>query len=65
MVKSATPTSTSRKPSKVEGLKERSNFLREPVATELLQDTNHFTAIKSPIAKEYNTFLNSQQLLSV
>ena len=39
MVKSSTPpTPVTRKPSKVEGIKERSNFLREPVATEILQD---------------------------
>ena len=41
-----TPTTSEkkvRKPSKLEGIKERSNFLREPVATELLQDTTHFT----------------------
>ena len=43
MVKSAPPATTSQKPSKVEGIKERSNFLREPVATELLQDTTHFS----------------------
>jgi sulfite reductase (ferredoxin) len=38
-----TPTPAVRKPSKVEGIKERSNFLREPVASELLLDTNAFT----------------------
>jgi sulfite reductase (ferredoxin) len=38
------PTVTSsKKPSKVEGMKERSNYLREPIATELLQDTTHFS----------------------
>jgi sulfite reductase (ferredoxin) len=42
MVKSA-PAPIVRKPSKVEGIKERSNYLREPLATELLQDTTHFT----------------------
>ena len=56
MVKSATPTSTSRKPSKVEGLKERSNFLREPVATELLQDTNHFTEDAVQILKFHGSY---------
>lgn len=30
-------------PSKVEGIKDRSNFLREPVASELLAPTTHFT----------------------
>ena len=39
MVKSAPLPIASRKPSKVEAIKERSNFLREPVATEILQDT--------------------------
>lgn len=29
--------------SKVEGIKKRSNYLREPIATELLQDTNCFS----------------------
>ncbi|MGQ4648320.1 sulfite reductase, ferredoxin dependent [Lyngbya aestuarii] len=38
-----TPTSSSSKPSKLEGIKERSNYLREPVATELQQETTHFT----------------------
>lgn len=42
MVQSQT-SPTIRKQSKVEGIKERSNFLREPVATELRQDTTHFS----------------------
>jgi sulfite reductase (ferredoxin) len=42
MVISPTPPPV-RKPSKVEGIKERSNFLREPVASELLLDTNAFS----------------------
>ena len=41
MVISSTPIV--RKPSKVEGIKERSNFLREPVASELQLDTNAFS----------------------
>lgn len=41
MVISSTPAI--RKPSKVEGIKERSHFLREPIASELLLDTNAFT----------------------
>ena len=56
MVKSSTPTSVSRKPSKVEDLKERSNFLREPVATELLQDTNHFTEDAVQILKFHGSY---------
>ncbi|MFM6255774.1 MAG: hypothetical protein ACKPEQ_42695, partial [Dolichospermum sp.] len=43
MVNSADSFVTNRKPSKVEGIKENSNFLREPVATEILQDTTHFS----------------------
>ncbi|MBD1821294.1 sulfite reductase, ferredoxin dependent [Cyanobacteria bacterium FACHB-DQ100] len=41
MVISSTPIV--RKPSKVEGIKERSNFLREPVASELKLDTKAFS----------------------
>ncbi len=56
MVKSSTPTSATRKPSKVESLKERSNFLREPVATEILQDTNHFTEDAVQILKFHGSY---------
>ncbi len=42
MTLSTTPPKVS-KPSKVEGLKERSNSLREPLATELLNDLNYFS----------------------
>ena len=57
MVKSSTPpTPATRKPSKVEGLKERSNFLREPVATEILQDTNHFTEEAVQILKFHGSY---------
>ncbi|MCT7949902.1 sulfite reductase, ferredoxin dependent [Ancylothrix sp. C2] len=45
-----------RKPSKVEGLKERSNQLREPVATELLQDTTHFTEDAIQILKFHGSY---------
>ncbi|NJO98839.1 MAG: sulfite reductase, ferredoxin dependent [Pleurocapsa sp. CRU_1_2] len=38
-----TPTFTNKKVSKVEKLKERSNFLREPLLTELQEDTTHFS----------------------
>ena len=44
------------KPSKVEGIKERSNFLREPVATELLQDTSHFTEDAIQILKFHGSY---------
>jgi sulfite reductase (ferredoxin) len=57
MVKSAPPsTTTTRKPSKVEGLKEQSNFLREPVATELLQDTTHFSEDAVQILKFHGSY---------
>ncbi|BDA68963.1 Sulfite reductase, ferredoxin dependent [Calothrix sp. PCC 7716] len=57
MVQSAPPPAVeTRKPSKVEGLKERSNFLREPVATELLQDTNHFSEDAVQILKFHGSY---------
>jgi sulfite reductase (ferredoxin) len=45
-----------RKPSKVEGLKERSNFLREPVASELLLDTNSFSEDAIQILKFHGSY---------
>jgi len=52
-----TPTSSVvRKPSKVEGLKDRSNFLREPVASELLLDTTHFTEDAIQILKFHGSY---------
>jgi sulfite reductase (ferredoxin) len=57
MVKSASDAiAKTKKPSKVEGLKENSNFLREPVATELLQDTNHFTEEAIQILKFHGSY---------
>ncbi|MBV9385425.1 MAG: sulfite reductase, ferredoxin dependent [Chroococcidiopsidaceae cyanobacterium CP_BM_ER_R8_30] len=56
MDKSLTPAPATRKPSKVEGLKEKSNFLREPVATEILQDTNHFTEDATQILKFHGSY---------
>ena len=54
MVKSSsTPT---RKPSKVESLKERSHFLREPIATEILEDTNSFTENATQILKFHGSY---------
>jgi sulfite reductase (ferredoxin) len=41
---------------KVEGLKERSNFLREPLATELQQDTTHFTEDAVQILKFHGSY---------
>ncbi len=56
MVKSAPPENTNRKPSKLEGLKERSNFLREPVATEILEDTTHFSEEGIQILKFHGSY---------
>jgi sulfite reductase (ferredoxin) len=57
MVKSApAPTTVTRKPSKVEVLKEHSNFLREPVATELLEDTTHFSEGAIQILKFHGSY---------
>ncbi|HEY9807467.1 MAG TPA: sulfite reductase, ferredoxin dependent [Candidatus Obscuribacterales bacterium] len=56
MVKTPTPTPVVRKPSKVEGIKERSQFLREPVASELLLDTNSFTEDAIQILKFHGSY---------
>lgn len=51
-----TPTPPVRKPSKVEGIKERSNFLREPIASELLLDTNCFTEDAIQLLKFHGSY---------
>jgi len=56
MVKSAPPPLASRKPSKVEGIKENSNFLREPVATHILEDTTHFSEDAVQILKFHGSY---------
>jgi len=56
MTQFATPTATTQKLSKVEGLKEQSNYLREPVATELLQDTNSFSENTTQILKFHGSY---------
>jgi sulfite reductase (ferredoxin) len=56
MVKSAPPENTNRKVSKLEGIKERSNFLREPVATEIQQDTTHFSEEAIQILKFHGSY---------
>ncbi|WP_293125643.1 sulfite reductase, ferredoxin dependent [Microcoleus sp. bin38.metabat.b11b12b14.051] len=56
MITSTTSTPAARKPSKSEGLKERSNYLREPVATELLQETTHFTEDGIQILKFHGSY---------
>lgn len=53
MVMTESATSTK---SKVEKLKKSSNFLREPVATELLQDTTHFTEDGIQILKFHGSY---------
>jgi len=45
-----------KKVSKLEGIKERSNFLREPLATELHQDTTHFTDAAVQILKFHGSY---------
>lgn len=49
-------TSAVRKLSKIEALKERSNFLREPVATELLQETTHFSEDALQLLKYHGSY---------
>jgi sulfite reductase (ferredoxin) len=43
-------------PSKVEGLKERSHALREPIATELKEDTTHFSEDGTQILKFHGSY---------
>lgn len=57
---SASPTSAQEK-SKLEGIKERSNFLREPVATELKQDTTHFSKDGIQILKFHGSYQQSNR----
>ena len=47
---------TEKKVSKLEGIKERSQFLREPVATELMEDTTHFTEAGVQILKFHGSY---------
>jgi sulfite reductase (ferredoxin) len=56
MITSSISTPVARKPSKSEGLKERSNYLREPVASELLQETTHFTEDGIQILKFHGSY---------
>ena len=51
-----TPNSSERKLSKLEGIKERSAFLREPVATEILEDTTHFSQDGIQILKFHGSY---------
>lgn len=54
----ATPTRipSARPPSKVEGIKERSNFLREPVASELKNDQNYFSEDAIQLMKFHGSY---------
>ncbi|NET58441.1 MAG: sulfite reductase, ferredoxin dependent [Symploca sp. SIO2E6] len=54
MVTSSTPPVG--KLSKLEGIKEKSNFLREPLATELQQDTTYFTEDAIQILKFHGSY---------
>ncbi len=51
----ATPV-VERKPSKVEGIKERSQFLREPVASELKNDLNYFSEDAIQLMKFHGSY---------
>ncbi|MEC4893024.1 MAG: sulfite reductase, ferredoxin dependent [Oscillatoria sp. PMC 1051.18] len=51
-----TPVSSDKKLSKLEGIKERSNFLREPLASELLEDTTHFSGDAVQILKFHGSY---------
>ena len=51
-----TPPPGTKRTSRVEGIKERSNGLREPVASELLQDTTHFTEDAIQILKFHGSY---------
>ena len=55
-IKSSTQTSPTKKASKLEGIKERSHFLREPVATEILEDTTHFSEEAIQILKFHGSY---------
>ena len=53
---SSSQAAAGQKVSKVEGIKERSNFLREPLVTELHQDTTHFTDPAIQILKFHGSY---------
>lgn len=53
---SQTSTEKERQPSQVEGIKKRSNFLREPLATQLLEDTTHFNEEAIQILKFHGSY---------
>ncbi|NER82663.1 MAG: sulfite reductase, ferredoxin dependent [Leptolyngbya sp. SIO1D8] len=51
-----TPKSSRRKLSKIEKIKVDSNFLREPLATELLKDTHHFSEAALQVLKFHGAY---------
>ncbi len=51
-----TPVSPNKKLSKLENIKDRSNYLREPLATELLNDSTHFTEDAIQILKFHGSY---------
>jgi sulfite reductase (ferredoxin) len=51
-----TPISSTQKLSKVEGTKESSNYLREPVASQILEDTTHFNEDAVQILKFHGSY---------
>ena len=52
----SSPVVSNKRPSKLEGIKERSNFLREPLATELHENTTHFTDVAVQILKFHGSY---------
>lgn len=56
MTQTPTLPPTGRKLSKVESLKEHSNYLREPVATEIREDTTHFSEDGVQILKFHGSY---------
>lgn len=56
MVQTPVSSETKAKKSKLEGLKERSDFLREPLATELAQDTTYFSEEAIQILKFHGSY---------
>ncbi len=51
-----TPMSPTQKLSKLEGIKEKSNYLREPLLTELQQDTTHFSQEGIQVLKFHGSY---------
>lgn len=56
MVQSPPQPSSEKKRSKLEGLKESSHYLREPVASELLEATNYFSENSNQILKFHGSY---------